>query len=209
MEELQQVKVAVGSRVSGPLTTAFAVLHGGDAARMETAIARRCWQLLHSMQPLVGDMAQLAVDADGGSDEQQATLYSGLLKSYYAQIQRLYPQGLLSSSVESKASSSYMQAVGINTEEGDPSLDATDNASSGGGTSCSGDPEEDHPANSRHRASLPMQDLSGMQLAHELVQQVQEPLSGNRRLVLTFRIWKKMVLWDLILTAKPRANELI
>jgi hypothetical protein len=48
-----------GARVTQPLMSAFGAAGGGALGRAEVAVARRCWQLLQGMSPLVDDLALL------------------------------------------------------------------------------------------------------------------------------------------------------
>jgi hypothetical protein len=48
-----------GARVAQSLMSAFGAVSGGALGRAEVAVARRCWQLLQGMSPLVEDLALL------------------------------------------------------------------------------------------------------------------------------------------------------
>lgn len=140
-EELAQLKLVAGCRVSGPLTTAFAAVSGGDARAVDCAVARRAWQQLASMAPLLSDLASLCAAARAAGDEQRAALYDGLFRQYRDAISEAYPSEALRRAVENDASG---QAAG----------------------------------------------------------------RGNALLAVTFRAWKKMLLWDAVLAARPTAAEL-
>jgi len=136
--DLTRLKVAAGSRVSGPLMTAFSLLHAGDAAAAEVAVARRCWGLLASYAPALADLAALA----GAGEEQQAAVFSALRARYAAAFAERLP----------------------------PALAAAPACGAGAGGDGDGAAAQ---------------------------------LTPQRRLAVQFRVWKKLLLWDVVLSLAP------
>lgn len=75
--------MASGSRVSEALIAALEVLHGGDMAAVEAAVAALAWRQLAAMPTsLLHDLALLTADASACGDAEGLQLYARLLRHY-------------------------------------------------------------------------------------------------------------------------------
>lgn len=194
-----------GSRVSNTLVAAFSALDaavarsadsastsgaassassGGARNYADHAVGRRCWEMLGGMTPLLADLALLAVDggdllAVSGEDAEAAGP-----PSYWAAMLQHYHSALVPK---------YMAAA-----EGS----STDSNGSGGGAASSS-------------GARPLADIvaAGLRLRPGAAAGGGEvpgayQLSQGMRLAVAYRVYKKMVLWDVILALGLRPEQL-
>jgi len=77
------VQVASGSRISNALVAALEVLHAGDMAAVEAAVAALAWQKLTQLPTsLLYDLALLVTDRQAQGDQQGAAEQEQLLRHY-------------------------------------------------------------------------------------------------------------------------------
>ncbi|KAF8070869.1 SDG40 [Scenedesmus sp. PABB004] len=93
LDALEPVKVASGSRVSGPFIAALEVLHDGDMAAVSAAVARLAWAGLAALPtPLLADLALLASDAQHSHDAAATRRCAALLRHYLRAVPDYAPE---------------------------------------------------------------------------------------------------------------------
>eukprot|EP00775_Hariotina_reticulata_P006027 gene6027-6265_t len=84
-------QIASGSRISNALVAALEVLHGGNMAAVEAAVAALAWQRLTQLPTsLLYDLALLVADCQAHGDQQAAAEQEQLLRHYLKEMVPAY-----------------------------------------------------------------------------------------------------------------------
>jgi len=215
-----ELKLFAGSRISRALAVAFGAVVGGDTRKVELAVARRCWELLHGMGThMLYDLAGLVVDAQlqqQEGQEQAETSEQQVLVHYARQLEAagLSPLEQNLAQVCGSGAPSSSQALALAQhilQDLEPATSAQGEA-----------PLLDTAAGG---AAADLLDAIGVHHALQDVQAISSlggsegqsggagsklvlPLSATQKLLVQFRLAKKMVLWDAVLKARASRADL-
>ena len=217
-----RILLHAGGRVDPALVTAFSLVSGSDALAAGQAVSLRCRELLTAMHiSLVQDVATLWADAVAGGDGEGAARQLAVLQHYRQEMQRRGFSPVIATSAAGPSPALPKSSFGLPPSAGMP-MEAfawqTYLSAPPGGLVSPEQPElvmkdgsaaEEGGPPARAVSSVTAAGAAGTasDTASGTAGGVVGSLSSARRLMLQYRVQKKMVLWDAVLAAAWAASK--
>ena len=213
-----RILLHAGGRVDPALITAFSLVSGSDALAAGQAASQRCRELLTAMpSSLLQDVATLWADAAAGGDEEGAARQLAVLQHYRQEMQRRGFSPVIATSAAGPSPALPKSSFGLPPSAGMPmeafAWQTYLSAPPGGlippeqsslvtedGSAADGDPAAAAGTAASIAAGTAVGTAAG-------TAGVVGSLSSARRLMLQYRVQKKMVLWDAVLAAAWAASK--